>query len=134
MAAGFRLPCSRHRRLAVVDADSKRDQLSQVVPKPAVGMGGSVLSLATLVDADLQLSQRREDVVERCGLGEIHVQHRLVITLQRRQPLGRGDETKCFGLRMVVVRPRTSEELALPAHGLVLLRPIVIRFVRQQRA
>ena len=74
------------------------------------------LSAASAVDAILQVGQGRENIVEAGRLGEIHVPHHLVITPQRKLPLGWRYEAKSTGLRLAIVRPRTAEKLTLPFH------------------
>src|SRR5713101_8139640 len=64
--------------------------------------GEYALSASALVDAAFEVRQCCEHVVEGGGLREIHVPHRLVITPQRRQTLGRWDEAKGPRLREVV--------------------------------
>lgn len=72
--------------------------------------GVRVLSAAREVDAFFQGVQGCNSVVETGWFVEAHVPHRLAVTPECRQPLGRWDRAKCSGLRLAIVRPCTSEE------------------------
>lgn len=76
--------------------------------------GSNRLSTPSWVDAAFEVRQCRKYVLEGGWLREVHVPHRLVITPKCRQTRCRWDEEDRSRLRVLVVCPRSAEELSLP--------------------
>src|SRR5579871_547273 len=99
-----------------IAGSSTRRNLARALPESP---SAHRLSASRPVDAAFEVCQCYEHFVERGWLGEIHVPHRLVISPQGRQAPWRRDQAEGARFGLLVVRPRTAEELRLPCYDLV---------------
>src|SRR5690606_6291439 len=91
-------------------------------------LSSNLLALGVAVNGVLQIGQSRQNLVKTYRLGEIHISHRLVIAAERGQPFGRRDKAECTGICLIVARPCTAEESALPLNDPVAKLVVVYRF------